>query len=125
VNAMLRAQNGYLDGAHPIRTDRDNEYSAFAQITHRMKSASARGKDGFSDLVEAVYHNRRLWTILATDLADANNGLPKDLRARLLYLAKFTRHHSSQVLAGRASVEALVEVNSIVMGGLRDRKVQS
>ncbi len=90
MNAITQAQNAYRNDAQLIRTDRDSEYNAFAQITHRLKKASSQGKNGFKDLVGALHDNRRLWTILATDVADNSNTLPKELRARIVYLSEFT-----------------------------------
>lgn len=124
MNAIAKAQNAYRNDAHLVRTDRDTEYDAFARITHRLRTASRQGEAGFRDLVEALYDNRRLWTILAVDVADKNNPLPSALRARIVYLAEFTQQHSSQVLARRASVEPLIEINTAVMRGLRNEKVR-
>ena len=120
MNAILKAQNAYRNETQTIRTERDTEYNVLARITHRMKSASERGKDGFIDLVGAVHDNRRLWTVLATDVADNKNTLPKELRARIVYLAEFTRAHSGQVLSRQATADALIDINTAVMRGLRD-----
>lgn len=119
MNAIKLAQNAYQNQAQPTRTARDTEYNAFARITHQMKEASARGKAGFNDLVKALQANRRLWTILSVDVMDSSNALPKELRARIVYLSEFTRQHTSQVLSGNASVDALIEINTAIMRGLR------
>jgi flagellar protein FlaF len=70
-------------------------------------------------LAEALYDNRKLWGIFATDVADPGNPLPKDLKARLFYLAEFTNHHTSKVLAREASVEPLIDINTAILRGLR------
>ena len=124
MNAITQAQNAYGNDAQLVRTDRDTEYNAFAQITHRLKKSSAQGADGFQDLVGALHDNRRLWTILATDVADNANTLPKELRARIVYLSEFTRQHSSKVLARKVSADALVEINTAIMRGLRSERVK-
>lgn len=124
MNAITKAQNAYRNDAQLIRTDRDIEYNAFAQITNRLKTASGRGTEGFRDLVSALHDNRRLWTILATDVADNSNTLPKELRARIVYLSEFTRQHSSKVLAKKVSADALVEINTAIMRGLRNERLK-
>lgn len=124
MNAITKAQNAYRNDAHLVRTDRDTEYDAFARITHRLKLASRQGDDGFRDLVSALHENRRLWTILAVDVADKANPLPSALRARIVYLAEFTQQHSSKVLTRRATVEPLIEINTAIMRGLRNEKVK-
>ncbi|MFD1160357.1 flagellar biosynthesis regulator FlaF [Roseovarius aestuarii] len=124
MNAITKAQNAYRNDAQLIRTDRDTEYNAFAEITHRLKTASSRGADGFRDLAGALHDNRRLWTILAMDVADKSNTLPEMLRARILYLSEFTQQHSSKVLTKQATVDALVEINTAIMRGLRNKRVK-
>ena len=124
VNALHQAQSAYRSNAEPIRTKRAIEYDAFANITRRMKAASALSKGNIRDLITAIHDNRKLWSILALDVAGNENGLPQDLRARILYLSEFTRTYSSRVLNG-ASIEPLIEINTAVMRGLRNRSANS
>ncbi len=121
MNTTLQAQNAYGQGAQPIRTHRGAEYDAFAQITSRLKSSAAKGKGGFADLARAIHDNRRLWTALALDAGGDGNALPKELRARIVYLAEFTRVRSGEALTKGASVEPLIDINAAMMRGLRDR----
>lgn len=117
MNALLQAKNAYRRETQPIRTDRGTEYEVFARVTHRLKSAP---KAGFGELAAAIHDNRRLWTVLASDVAGEGNGFPESLRARILYLADFTRQHSGKVLRRQASADALIEINTAVMRGLRE-----
>lgn len=119
MNAITQAQRAYAPTNAPMRSMRSTEYEVIARITHRIKSAAMRGKDGTTDLIAALHENRQLWTVLATDVADPDNGLPADLRARIFYLAEFTHHHTSKVLAKEASVGALLEVNTAILRGLK------
>ncbi|UWR02535.1 flagellar biosynthesis regulator FlaF [Ruegeria conchae] len=116
------AQRAYAQSAAPTRTPRDTEYEAISKITHRLKSASARMETDFTAFVQALHENRRLWSVLATDVADADNALPNNLRARIFYLAEFTEQHSSQVLGNKATVEPLLEINMAVLRGLRQMR---
>lgn len=122
MNALDMARTAYSSATAPIRSQQSTEYDIFAQITGRMKSAIARGKDGFRDLVAAMHENRRLWILLAANVSDAENALPQPLRAQIFYLAEFTLQHSSKVLDGSASAEILVEINTTVMRGLRQQE---
>jgi len=119
VNAQNLARRAYTNRSAPIRTPRGTEYEIFANISHRLKAAAQKGKRGFPALAGAIHDNRKLWTILAVDVADKDNGLPKDLRARIFYLAEFTQSHSRQVLRNGASVAPLLEINAAIMRGLR------
>ncbi len=122
MNALDMARTAYSSSATPIRTQQSTEYDAFAQITRRMKAAAAEGAASFSSLVAALHDNRRLWTLLAADVADADNALPQPLRAQIFYLAEFSLQHGAKVLEGRASADALIEINTAIMRGLRQQE---
>lgn len=119
MNALSQARRGYSAAATPTRTSRSIEYEAVAQITRRLHAAAKQGASGFPALAEALHDNRRLWTIFATESAASNNPLPNDLRARLFYLAEFTTHHTRLVLARKATVAPLLEINAAILRGLR------
>jgi len=86
--------------------------------TANLRSAADANPPDFSRLAGALHLNRQLWTRLAADVADQGNPLPEELRARIFYLAEFTAAHTGRVLRGRATVDALIEVNLAVMRGL-------
>jgi flagellar protein FlaF len=77
------------------------------------------GEGGFAALVRALHDNRSLWTTLAADVAVETNELSKPLRAQIFYLAQFTTEHSRRVIAGDATVDILIDINTAVMRGLR------
>lgn len=120
MNAMQQARAAYRTAEHPIRTPRSTEYEVFARITARLKAA-ARPAARFHDLATAIHDNRSLWAALAADVAGEGNALPRPLRARILYLAEFTRQHSTRVLRAGATAEPLIAINTAVMRGLGDR----
>ncbi|MEJ2000455.1 MAG: flagellar biosynthesis regulator FlaF [Maritimibacter sp.] len=119
MNALNMAKTAYATNKAPIRTPRGTEYEAFIRVTQRLKAAADKGDMGFADLAQALHLNRRLWTILASDVADKDNTLPQELRARIFYLAEFTTQHSRKVLKGEDTVLPLLEINMAVMRGLR------
>jgi len=125
VNAIRQAKTAYGPGANSIKTPRGAEYETLARVTMHLKNAQDRGPEGFAELVAALHDNRRLWTILASDVADHNNPLPPQLRARIVYLAEFTQLHSQAVLNRTANADPLIEINSTVMSGLRNRGAAS
>lgn len=102
---------------------RATEYAAFARVTARLKAAQTTGREGFPALASAIQENRKLWTMLAADVADRDNGLPQSLRARIFYLYEFTTHHSRQVLNSEADIAPLIEVNTTIMRGLDPSEV--
>lgn len=121
MNAANLARSAYRSSRPTIRTDRSAEYDVFAFITQQMKTAMGAGTSAFSALVAALHENRKLWRILAIDVANEKNALPELLRARIFYLAEFTDIHTGRVLKGDATADALVEINSSIMRGLRQK----
>lgn len=119
MNTIEMAQTAYRKSAPQMRTPRGNEYDAFARITRKMIEATTKKDTPFATLVSALHDNRRLWTLLASDIAEDQNGLPDSLRAQLFYLAEFTSVHTSKVLAGDKDIRPLVDINLAIMRGLK------
>ena len=119
MNIHTQAQRAYTSAAAPTRTPRSIEYEVIARITRRLDRSGRAGRSGFAELAEALHDNTRMWNIFAAEVASRTNPLPAPLKARLFYLAEFTRMHTRRVLAGEATVDALLDINAAVMRGLR------
>jgi flagellar biosynthesis activator protein FlaF len=118
VNVIEQARQAYAPANNHLRTDRSTELQVFSLTTSRLRMAATATPFDFSALAAALHENRRLWTLLAADVADDDNGLTPDLRAQIFYLAEFTAYHSRKVLKGEATVDALVDINLAIMRGL-------
>ncbi|PCJ05726.1 MAG: flagellar biosynthesis regulator FlhF [Rhodobacteraceae bacterium] len=119
MNALRQAKQAYSAAKAPTRTFKNLEYDAVARITHRLVVTAGKGPDGFNALAVALTDNRKLWSIFMADIASPSNKLPQELKEHLVYLTEFTRQHTSKVLARKAGVEPLVEINTAIMRGLR------
>lgn len=119
VHNLKQAISVYDSTSAATRTTRGTELKAFERVTHRIAQAERDGK--FAQLSTALHENRKLWTILAIEVADQTNQLSQTLRAQIFYLAEFVDVHTSQVLAGKSKAIALVDVNQAMMRGLRGR----
>ena len=119
MNNVALAHSAYGVSQAPVRSERSIEYQAFAKVTHAL--IAVQGEENPSvQAIEAIHENRRLWNIVAVDVATEGNGLPAELRAGLFSLSQFVAQHSSAVLKNSKDVSALIEVNRIVMRGLAD-----
>ena len=117
MNATDQALRAYApNSANVIRTGRSSEIQAFSQITTRL--SDARKQNNFNALVSALHDNRKLWSLLAVDVADAQNGLSAPLRAQIFYLSEFTALQTGKILRKEADVDALIDINRAVMAGL-------
>ena len=117
MNATSLAQRAYAPTAAPTRSARSIEYDVVARITYRLKRAIEGRK--LPALLEALDENRKLWRTLALDVADKDNGLPDELRARIFYLFEFTNHHTQKVIREKVSAVPLLEVNTAILRGLK------
>jgi flagellar protein FlaF len=122
VNASQLARQAYAPTSFPLKSERAIEAQIVGQVTARLRAAAQAADTNFPAFVSALHDNRRMWVILATDVADTDNGLTKELRAQIFYLAEFTDHHTAKVLRGEADSDALIEVNTAVLRGLNAGK---
>jgi len=95
------------------------------QIEHRLLAEATSALEAHADgadrvgLIHAVHRNRQLWGAFLGDLSGEQNTLPDSLRAGLISLALWVQQHSGEVMAKRETVEPLIEINRMVMDGLR------
>jgi flagellar protein FlaF len=119
MSLAAHALNAYSDSRAPVRSERSLEYLAFARMTKQLQAIDIENPTHFAPLATALHDNLRLWNILAADVAQDGNPLPRNLRAKLFYLAEFTRTHTARVLTQEASHDVLIDINKMVMRGLR------
>lgn len=125
MNAQSLAQRAYSQSGRTTKTARGTEYELIARATHRIKTAAEAGPLAYPKLVEALSENQRLWTILAVDVADKDNALPNDLRARIFYLAEFVQQHTTKVLMKKGRITPLLEINAAILRGLSGGRKRS
>lgn len=118
-SAQYAARTAYARPDLDTRTPRMVEYDLIARITQRLSSTWAKRRTDFPAFALALTDNQRLWSTLASDVAEPTNGLPAALRAQLFYLYQFTVEHSRTVLDEKGSIEVLIDINTAVMRGLR------
>ncbi|MFE3835789.1 flagellar biosynthesis regulator FlaF [Pseudogemmobacter sonorensis] len=111
--------SAYARPAAPFRSARDTEYEVIARVTQRLAAAIPRREIDHPAFLEALFNNERLWSTLASDVAEPGNGLPQALRARLFYLYRFTVAHSEKLRAGSGAADVLIDINKAVLRGLR------
>ena len=108
------AKCGY--GAIPIelKTDRSIEAEVFSSINIALE----KNRLNFPNLTEVLQKNRRFWTHLAVAVGSEGNGLPAELRSKILYLFEVVIHRTNQILRGEADVDLIIDINSSVAAGL-------
>lgn len=101
-------------------TPRQTEYRLFGQVTRALVTARDTGDKarGTPEWHKAILWNRRLWMALQGDLAADGNGLPDDLKAKLISVAIWVDKYSRKVMKGEAELSPLIDINRNIMGGL-------
>jgi len=91
-----------------------------SELKRALSLKKALLSEDFVSLVEALHENRKLWSILATDVMSEGNRLPDELKANIIYLQKFVEIHSQRVLQKKQNAKVLIEVNAAILGGIKD-----
>lgn len=113
------AEAGYAAVTKTIETNRGAEAKIVARVISMLIAGQKKAETGdYKPLAEALHKNNQMWTIFAVDVAQKGNGLPPDLRVRILNLMEFTQIHSRKVLNREADVTPLVNINKAIMRGL-------
>lgn len=96
------------------------EYRLFAQVTNALIDVKDKPVRD-AETIAALDWNRRMWSVYSSDCGAKGNQLPDQLRAGIISLAIWVSKHTSLVMRGQESLEALINVNKTVMEGLADQ----
>ena len=70
-------------------------------------------------LIDSLLWNKQVWDHFILDLQDEGNKLPKDLRKSLIELGIWVNRETQRVMDGETDCAALIEINQIIMDGLK------
>ena len=96
---------------NPIQVEAD----VLGRVTREIE---AQRDDKGPELVKALYRNVQVWNAFSADCLDPDNKLTDQLKASLVSLSLWVEKHTSQVVAGKATVDALIDVNRSIIAGL-------
>ena len=111
--------HAYQQAATRAESPRELEYRHFAQVTRALMDASTLDRTEFGARMDALDWNRRVWSTLAGECNRTDNALPEPLRASIISLSIWVGKHTSQVIRRKEEIEPLIEVNRMIMQGLR------
>lgn len=109
----------YQRAAQRTETPRELELRLLAQVTRALTEAAASDAAEFGRRAEALDWNRRVWEVLGADCAVEGNGLPADVRARIVSLAIFVAKHTQAMMRREDDDwQILIDLNRALMQGL-------
>ena len=121
---MMHAYETF-DTTASIKSQKQIESEAFLNITRRLKTSQHTKSYDYSSFVEAISKNRKLWTLLCTDILHPENKLSTHIKASIFYLNEFVQSYSGRILSEDITVEPLIDINLSIIRGLNESKVSS
>lgn len=116
----MKAMYAYKDYAvsSSLKSPRDSESDVILSVTRKLREADALRDTDYAAFVASIHLNRKLWSLLSTDVSHENNALPDEIKDRIRYLGEFVQQYSSKVLTEKSSVAPLIDINLAVLRGL-------
>jgi flagellar protein FlaF len=111
----------YQQVAQRAETPRDAEYRLFAQVTRALLELKTTPRAEVRAWIDTLDWNRQMWATLARECGRPGNALPEATRGQIISLCMWVRRHTSAVMRREEDVDALIEVNRMMMQGLSGR----
>jgi flagellar protein FlaF len=116
--------NAYHQARAITERPRAVEQRLMTEITQEMMGAQRAGMKGVQ-LMPSLDRNREVWSVFSAVCGAQGNQLPAELRAKMISLSLWVDRYTSEVIAGRDSIDNLIEVNLSVIEGLSVRATTS
>ena len=123
---MRSAAQTYKSVARQISNPRELEASLLLQAAARLQSvhddwdhdAAIQAK-----LNDALLYNRKLWSVFLTEMTDANNPMPRDLRQNVANIGIFVMNQTVSVMQDPKPEQLgpLININREIAAGLLGR----
>ncbi|MFZ4761690.1 MAG: flagellar biosynthesis regulator FlaF [Alphaproteobacteria bacterium] len=115
---MANAYNAYFKTQNATENPRATEYRLFGNVTAALIEAEET-PDDYIKRIEALTWNRDMWATLRIDLNNPDNKLPDDLKVNLISLSIWVEKHTFKVMDNEAKMKPLIDMNKVIMEGLR------
>jgi flagellar biosynthesis activator protein FlaF len=109
--------NAYKQAQARIESPRAVERRLMTEITNEMMNARSAQYRG-SQLMPALHRNREVWQTFSAVCGAPGNKLPAAVRAGVISLSLWVDRYTSDVVAGRESIDDLIDVNLAIIEGL-------
>ncbi|MCC2096666.1 MAG: flagellar biosynthesis regulator FlaF [Hyphomicrobiales bacterium] len=97
---------------------KENEKRAFDHAIKLLIDSNVE-PEILRDKLEALLFTERLWSILLDDLARPENGLPDQLKAKLISIGIWVMKEIVAIRQGKPDgMKALIEINQVIRDGL-------
>ena len=121
---MIHAYETF-DTTASIKSQKQIESEAFLNVTRRLRASQHTKSCDYSSFVEAISKNRKLWTLLCTDILHPQNELSTQIKASIFYLNDFVQSYSGRILSEDITAEPLIDINLSIIRGLNESMIPS
>lgn len=104
-----------------LKSPRENEFEIILSITRELKRCDTIRTENYNAYISSIYSNRKLWTLLISDVANLDNMLPSDIKSRIFYLGEFVEHYSRKAISDNLCLIPLIEINLAILRGLNNQ----
>jgi flagellar protein FlaF len=120
---MRSAAQTYQKVARQTSSPRELEASLLLQAAARLQSVQDSWDQKRAQLDEALLHNRRLWSIFLSEMTDAKNPMPKNVRQNVANIGLFVMNHTVTVMNDPRPqhLGSLININREIAAGLLGR----
>jgi flagellar protein FlaF len=120
---MQSAAQTYKNVGRQISNPRELEATLLLQAAARLQSVHDSWDENRTKLDEALLYNRKLWTVFLSEMTDANNPMPKNVRQNVANIGLFVMNHTVTAMTDPKPVhlDSLISINREIATGLLGR----
>ncbi|MCC2113765.1 MAG: flagellar biosynthesis regulator FlaF [Hyphomicrobiales bacterium] len=117
-----KAAQAYGRTAQNTTNPRDLEANLLIKAATRLQSVKENWNDRGSDLDDALFYNRQLWTIFVTSATRTENPLPNQIKQNIANLGIFIFNQTLSMIRDPRpeKLNTLITINREIAAGLRD-----
>ena len=120
---MQSATQAYRTIAKQVAGPRELEASLLLKAASRLQAVQDGWDNTRPQLDDALLYNRKLWAVFLSEMTDASNPMPKDVRQNVANLGLFVMNHTVAVLNDPRPerLDSLIKINRDLAAGLLGR----
>lgn len=120
---MPSAAQAYKNVARQTSNPRELEATLLLQAAARLQTIHDGWDEKKSQLDEALLYNRKLWAVFLSEMTDANNPMPKNVRQNVANIGLFVMNHTVTTMTDPQAqhLRSLISINREIAAGLLGR----
>lgn len=118
---MQNAAKAYGSVAQATISPRELEANLLNKAAMQLQAVKDNWDEHQSTLEEALFYNRKLWSVFVASVAEESNPLPQAIRNNVASLSVFIFNHTieTQLTPDSEKLDVLININREIAAGLR------